>query len=170
MCGWTTAPSNGPPSSPVSLGVSLGQEAGVTLQPLLRLPPRSTFRALRARESLTGRAAANFSPVHAGSPARTLVISIGLWLDFVQLEEVASGVVRPPFRLPVLVALSLLTSPPPPAAFRNSLPDGGSGGGTGPLPLPAPERNSQLGHTPHLHQPSKCLSKHTDTRTHTPRV
>ncbi|KAJ8775853.1 hypothetical protein J1605_016080 [Eschrichtius robustus] len=50
------------------------------------------------------RALANFSPGHAGSRARTLATSIGLLLDFVQLEGAAGGVVRPPCALPAQVA------------------------------------------------------------------
>lgn len=103
VCGCVAAPRNGPSPFPVPLGVCLGpgrRGGGVPLQPFLLPVPGSTFRAFGGSglPNACG-AATNFSPGHAGSPARTLATSIGLRLDSVQLEGAPGGGVRPPWVL-----------------------------------------------------------------------
>ena len=104
--GCVAAPSNGrPPLLPSFPRVTLGRGLETPLPPAPLPDPGSTFQALRGSGLPKAcRALANFSPGHAGSWARTLATSIGLLLDFFQLEGAAGGVVRPPCALPAQVA------------------------------------------------------------------
>lgn len=151
--------------------VSPGPGRGAPLQPFaLPGPFPRTFRAFGGSGiPNVCRAAAHFSPGHAAARPGLWRHRSGCGLTLSSLRERGRG------RAPHLL-LACPGSPPGSRLFSPGYslpypPGEGAVVGRAAQPLPSPEGNPQLGHTPGLHQPSKCrcaqARRPTHARTHT---